>query len=86
MSANFIRGMPTKALLRTINKIRKEKEHKKQHGDYGTGKYVSESEFYHGSHAQLKAELQRRKSTGMIKSSAGKPRKKRMSMWNIGGF
>jgi hypothetical protein len=74
-TTTLIKEMSNKDLIRTANKIREEKEHKKQYGDYGTGRWVSSSEFWGGHHQDIRDELKRRQEKGEIKATAGKPKK-----------
>jgi len=74
----YLKRMPTKDLLGTLRKIRKEKEHKKVYGNYGTGRWVSSSEFQGRSGlTAIKEEVERRKRKGLVSKTAGKPRKSR---------
>lgn len=78
---SYIKKLPTSMILKSLAKVRKEQAHKKAYGNYGTGKYVSSTEF-HGRKgiAALKAELERRKKKGMVSKRAGKSRKTRRSV------
>lgn len=71
MSTNkMIRTMDNKMLLYHVNKIRREQEHKRQYGNYGTGNYVSNSEFWRGHVGTLRDEVARRKRLGLIRKTA----------------
>lgn len=74
----MIKTMSDKELLHQVNKFRKESEHKKRYGDYGTGNYVSSHEFWgRTGKKEIMAELERRKNKGKIRADAGKPKKAR---------
>ena len=69
----LIRKMPNRDLIKTVNKIRMEKQNPQTYGKNGTSRWVTSSEFWGGHHQDLKRELERRKQTGQIKKTAGKP-------------
>jgi len=71
-----IRKMSNKELLKFHNDIRKEKEHKKNIGRYKDSNYVSQNEFWGPRYTkEISNEVQRRKESGKISTSAGKTRK-----------
>ena len=72
----LIRQMPNDRLARNVNKIRAESENQKVYGPNGSSKWVTTSAFWAGHHGDLKAELERRKRSGQISSTAGMQRSK----------
>lgn len=66
----LIRTMDNKRLLQHMTKIRREQEHKRQYGDYGTGRYVANSEFWRGHIGTFRDEIARRKRLGLIRKTA----------------
>jgi hypothetical protein len=82
----FIKSFSNKALLQAHNKIKKEKETYNRTGSYGTGRYVSSTEFYRGSHTTIKNELNRRKKEGLLSKNAGISKTQNTTMLNYGNF
>jgi hypothetical protein len=75
----LIRSLPNKDLVNTINKIKKEKAHPETYGKHGTSRWVTTSEFWTGYHGELRKELERRKSKGLVSKHAGKSRQQKSS-------
>lgn len=91
MAKNFLKKyygeLSNKELLYSYNKIKKEQNNKKQTGDYGTGAYVSTSEFVgREGRSAINKEVLRRKKLGLLKSSAGKSKPKNSLQGIFGGW
>jgi hypothetical protein len=74
-TSRLIKTMSNKALINTVNKIRKEKANPAVYGKYGTTRWVTNSEFWRGYHHKLNSELALRKRKGLVSKMAGKPRR-----------
>jgi hypothetical protein len=72
----LIKRMSNKDLVRTVNKIKKEKQNPSVYGKHGTTRWVTSSEFWGGHHQDLKNELKQRQNLGKISKGAGKPKRK----------
>jgi hypothetical protein len=73
----LIQQQSNERLAQLNRKLELEKEHPEIYGKHGSSRHVSETEFWGKENIKLiKAELQRRKSLNLIKSSAGLSRAK----------
>lgn len=74
-TAKLIRTMDNKRLLQHMKKISREQDHKRQYGDYGTGRCVANSELWRGHIGTMRDEIARRKRLGLIRKTAAPVRR-----------